>query len=100
MLISDCAGVVGRLQRCKKFWSTKLNPPLFVKGIIDRGYIIPFKSIPPSAFLKNNRSSLSHCDFVIEAINKLLVTGSIKEHNSPPHVVNPLTVSEGKKLRL
>ena len=27
-------------------------------------------------------------------------TCSIKEHNSPPHIVNPLTVSEGEKLRL
>ncbi len=100
MLNCSNSGVVGRLRKCKQFWFDNLNPPLFVIDILNKGYVIPFRSIPPSACLKNNRSSLNHPDFVIEAINKLLDVGSIKEHFTPPYVVNPLTVAEGKKLRL
>ncbi len=100
MLNSEFVGVVGRLNRCKQYWFDNFDPPVFVKDILNHGYVIPFKSLPPRAYLKNNRSSLNHPEFVCEAIEKLLVTGSITEHDSPPHVVNPLTVSEGKKLRL
>lgn len=100
MLNSESVGVVGRLRRCKQYWFDNFNPPTFVKGILNHGYVIPFKSLPPKAYLKNNKSSLNHPDFVVKAIKKLLETGSIKEHFSPPYVVNPLTVSEGKKLRL
>jgi hypothetical protein len=78
-MFDKSVGVVGRLRRCKQFWFHRLDPPLFVREILNQGYVIPFKSIPPTAFLKNNRSSLSHSDFVVEAINKLLLTGSIKE---------------------
>ena len=97
---SENVGVVGRLQRCKQYWFDTFNLSLFVKDILNHGYIIPFKNFPPRAHLNNNRSSLNHPDFVAEAINKLLVTGSIKEQVLPPYVVNPLTVSESNKLRL
>ena len=100
MLDSRFKGVVGRLHSCKQFWFDSLNSPLFVRGILSQGYVIPFISLPPPVILKNNRSSLSHPTFVADAIMKLLDTGSIVEHDVPPHVVNPLTVSEGKKLRL
>ena len=100
MLNTESNGVVGRLHRCKDYWIDNFNPPVFVSDILNKGYVIPFKVLPPPCHLKNNRSSLNHPDFVIEAISKLLSTGSVIEHNTPPYVVNPLTVSEGKKLRL
>ena len=55
---------------------------------------------PTTCFLKNNRSSLEHPHFVQQAITKLLKDGCIEECSSPPFCVNPLTVVDGKKLRL
>ena len=68
--------------------------------MIRRGYRLPFAEYPSQCFLKNNRSSLQHPDFVAEAISALLSNGCIVEHAVPPFCVNPLTVAEGKKLRL
>ena len=34
-----------------------------------------------------------HADFVLEAIQELLLSGSVVQVSSPPHVVNPLSVS-------
>ena len=68
--------------------------------VIDRGYVLPFKSIPPSAFLPNNKSSFKHHEFVKESILKFLKVRCIRECAEPPTVVNPLPIAEGKKLRL
>ena len=71
--------VRGRLKENSHFWKNKLKPALFVRGIIDNGYIIPFVTIPPSFY----------------------TTGSCtEEFNQKPYCCNPLTVDESKKLRL
>ncbi|CAH3157409.1 unnamed protein product [Pocillopora meandrina] len=68
--------------------------------MIGRGYRLPFAQYPSQCFLKNDRSALQHPEFVAEAITKLLNNGCIVEHVVPPFCMNPLTVAEGKKLRL
>ena len=45
-------------------------------------------------------SALRHPDFVAHVVSELLDNGCITEHSEPPFSVNPLTVAEGKKLRL
>ena len=45
------------------------------------------------AFFDNNHSAFMHTDFVLEAIQELLLSGSVVQVSSPPHVVNPLSVS-------
>ena len=94
------AGVEGRLFRARAFWLSKLSCPLFVKNIVTYGYALPLKRFPASAFLNNNQSALAHSSFVEEAIAKLLTNRCIKECDVAPRVVNPLSVAEGKKLRL
>ena len=64
------------------------------------GYTLPLKAFPATALSSNNRSALRNSDFVQDAIEKLLRNRCIVETVSPPRVVNPLSVSEGKKLRL
>ena len=49
---------------------------------------------------RNNASARKHPDFVVSAIEELLKDGRVKEVTEKPRVVNPLTVSEGKKLRM
>lgn len=34
-----------------------------------------------------------HADFVLKAIQELILSGSVVQVSSPPHVVNPLSVS-------
>ena len=70
-------------------------------SIITNGYRLPFmQSPPPPVFEKNNASSLRHKQFVEESIKQLQDSGCVKEVFQIPHCVNPLTVAEGKKLRL
>ena len=93
-------GVKGRLKSSFNFWVETLDASDFVLDMIRRGYRLPFAEYPSQCFLKNNRSALQHPGFVAEAITELLSNGCIVEHHVPPFCVNPLTVAEGKKLRL
>ena len=93
-------GVKGRLKSSLNFWVETLDASDFVLDMIRRGYRLPFAEYPSQCFLKNNRSALKHPGFVAEAITELLSNGCIVEHYVPPFCVNPLTVAEGKKLRL
>ena len=67
---------------------------------MNEGYSLPFAQLPPALFLRNNCSAFRNSEFVGAAILELLEQGLIIEVNSPPHCVNPLSVAEGKKLRL
>ena len=65
----------------------------FILRVFDKGYAIPFITFPHNAFFDNNHSALMHADFVLEAIHELILSGSVVQVSSPPHVVNPLSVS-------
>ena len=94
-------GVKGRIKKCYSFWSDTLQAPEFVLSTIAEGYRLPFQALyPPRCDLKNNRSALKHPEFVNQAILELLNNNSIVEQNRPPFCINPLSVAEGKKLRL
>ena len=95
-----CTGVKGRLKSSVSFWASTLDAPQFTLDTISHDYRIPFASYPAPCFLSNNLSALRHPDFVVHAISELLDNGCITEHSEPPFCVNPLTVAEGKKLRL
>lgn len=95
------SNVYDRLRQNIHFWKETLTCPRFVLDTVEFGYKIPFKhSKPTPCFLRNNKSALKHPEFVKSSILKLLSDGKIEEHSSPPFCVNPLTVAEGKKLRL
>lgn len=97
-MVEPC--VKGRLANAFEFWEKVLEAPSFVIDIITQGYSVPFSEFPPRCFLSNNRSALRNPQFVESAILELLEKQLINEHSFPPHCVNPLTVAEGKKLRL
>ena len=85
--------VKGRLRAHFSFWLHTLGANDFILRVIDKGYIIPFITVPQNAFFDNNHSALIHVDFVSEAIQKLILSGSVVQVSSPPQVVNPLSVS-------
>ena len=94
-----CVNVKGNLRRNFEFWK-HIGTPSFILNVIERGYLLPFVSFPEPAVFKNNRSSLSHAEFVEEAIQDLVESGRVVETNVPPRVVNPFSVSvqaNGKK---
>lgn len=91
--------VKGRLKKNISFWeSIHANKTVF--ETISHGYKIPFVETPVQAFFQNNKTALLHAEFVEKSINDLVDTGAVKECDSKPHVVSPLSVSinaKGKK---
>ena len=69
---SPSVNVRGNLRRNLDFW--KLYPQHY-----RRGYLLPFVSFPEPAVFKNNRSSLSHAQFVEEAIRDLVESGCVAQ---------------------
>ena len=99
-LSNSNVSVAGRLKYRLDYWFHVLKAGDFVVDIIRNGYMLPFHHIPDSCHLMNNKSAIKHTSFVEEAITKLLKDKCIEEVYSKPYCVNPVTVVEGKKLRL
>ena len=70
--------VAARLQSHTQFWRS-MGASQIILDVIDKGYRIPFHSIPPVSFSSNNKPALTHPDFVEEAIAELLITDRIFE---------------------
>jgi len=56
----------GNLRRNLEFWKC-IGTSKFIISVIERGYMLPFLSLPVPAVFRNNRSSLAHADFVEDA---------------------------------
>ena len=72
--------VKGILLRNLEFWK-RIGTPSFILNVIERGYLLRFVSFPEPAVFKNNRSSLSHAEFVEEAIQDFIESVRILETN-------------------
>ena len=97
---SKDSSVQGRIAAHKQWWFDNLQLSSFVSGVLFKDYCIPFVATPPSCCIKNNRSALSHGQFVANAIHELLLNRCIVEVPYKPYCCNPLSVVEGRKLRL
>ena len=69
---------------------------IYIRDVIVNGYKLPFKELPSSVFLNNNRSARENPEFVDSEIQSLLKLKCISEVSQTPYVVNPLTVAYGK----
>ena len=86
---------VGRLKAAHEKWKeTGVNK--YILSVIEEGYKLPFKTIPPSAHIKNNRSARETVSFVSKEIQSLQQKGVLSESEQKPTVVNPLTVAYNK----
>ena len=92
--------VQGRIAARKAWWFNNLQLSALVFGVLLNCYMIPFIALPPPCFLTNNRSALNNAEFVVKAINELLLNRCVKEVFSRPYCCNPLSVIVGRKLRL
>ncbi|XP_021341945.1 uncharacterized protein LOC110442586 [Mizuhopecten yessoensis] len=86
---------VGRLKGSIQYWEKKGTSEA-VLSIIESGYKLPFREIPPSVVLSNNKTARDNPDFVKAEIEKLLRLGCVTEVPLCPAVVNPLTVAFNK----
>ena len=88
-----CGNVKGNLRRNLPF-SKRNKTPNFILNVIERRYLFPFVGFPEPAVFKNNRSSLSHAQFV--------QSGRVVETKVPLRVANlfSLSVQGNEKKRL
>ena len=86
---------VGRLKNSIRKWE-EIGTSRYILNVIEKGYRLPLKTCPQSVYLKNNRSARENPGFVEEEISILLNKGVISEYDSPPWVINPLTVAYSK----
>ena len=67
--------IKGSLKRHISFWKT-IGTPRFILDVIERGYKLPFDTLPESVHLRNNKSAETHAAFVDEAICELVNSGA------------------------
>ena len=90
--------LVGSLKHHSDFWD-HLPVSNYIKKIVAHGYTIPLKWLPKPICLQNNVSSRNESTFVRQSIDKLVLKNAVMQVQTPPRVVNPLTVAikDGKK---
>ena len=97
---SDNSNLKSHLKQNIKFWSETLKANKAIVNVLKEGYKLPLYTVPKPAHFNNNKSAITHSDFVSEEIQDLLKTNRITEVNELPHVINPLSVTlqnSGKK---
>ena len=94
--LDKCMSPVGRLKSAVNKWKL-VDSNSYILTVITGGYGIPFKKLPLSVELKNNRSALNAPEFVKGEIDKLSKLGCISEvKRGDAYVINPLTVAENR----
>ncbi|XP_053391340.1 uncharacterized protein LOC128554120, partial [Mercenaria mercenaria] len=88
----EIASPVGRLKNNLAHWE-KTCKNEYILDVIAQGYKLPFKTMPSSVEIRNNKSALDNLEFVSSEIKNMLAKGCISEVQSAPEVVNPLTVA-------
>ena len=85
-----------RLKGAAHEWR-KVGTSSYILSVIEEGYKIPFKEMPPNQKCRNNRSARDNPEFVNKEIKILLAKGCISKVEYTPYVINPLTVAYNKK---
>ena len=92
-------GNIHRMQY-RSFWKDVLKPSKMVMDTIENGYSLPFMSIPPPSFEKNNKSARDGMPFVRQEVKRLEKLGCIERVVHRPRCVLPLSSVFSKKKRL
>lgn len=98
----SAVNVKGRLKENIAFWK-KVGACDWVLKVLERGYYLPFKSIPEKRVFKNQASTSENYEFVCTEIRKLVASSALVEVSLEDlTVVNPLGVVQNAngKLRL
>ena len=87
-------------QKYRSFWKEVLKPSKLVMDTIEQGYSLPFESVPPPSFEKNNRSAREDMSFVRQEVKRLEALGCIERVSNRPRCVLPLSSVFSKKKRV
>ena len=68
----------------------------YVLSVIENGYRIPFKHVPPSVVLSKNKSARDNVSIVYLEIQKLIEKDCVTQVIHIPFVVNHMTVAFNK----
>ena len=100
--LSTNVAVPGNIHKMqyRDFWKDVLKPSQLVMDTIEHGYSLPFKSIPPPSFERNNRSARDDMPFVRQEVQRLWKLGCIEKVTHRPRCVLPLSSVFSKKKRL
>ena len=90
---------VGRLKSHIDKWRS-VEGSAYIKDVVENGYKLPLKELPPAVNLTNNKSARNNSSFVTSEISNLLEKGVVSMVKEKPVVVNPLTVAYNKKGKL
>lgn len=61
------------------------------------GYVVPFESIPPCIYFKNNKSAKDiNIEFEDKSVSELLEIGCMQEVPFRPYVISPLSGAVNK----
>jgi hypothetical protein len=95
-LVSECRSTVGTLKTVvNKLKAAGINP--YIMSVMESGYGLPLKHVPPVCNIRNNRSALMSGEFVELEIEKILKLGCIDEvEKSVLHVINGISVAENR----
>uniref|UniRef100_A0A8W8HLE2 CCHC-type domain-containing protein n=1 Tax=Magallana gigas TaxID=29159 RepID=A0A8W8HLE2_MAGGI len=93
--IDENVSPVGRLRGHLTKW-VDIQADKYILDVIENGYKIPFKTIPTSVCLDNNKSARDNVKVVCSEIQKLIDKGCVTEVKNVPFVVNPLTLAFNK----
>ena len=87
-------------QKFRNFWLDMLKAPEFVLKTLEEGYKLPFHTLSPESFEKNNASARAYMTFVREEVRRLEALGLIKRVKHRPMCVLPLSSVFSKKKHL
>lgn len=86
---------VGKLKAAQGRWK-EAGANAYIMRVITEGYRIPFRQLPSSDYMKNNKTARENMNFVLEEVSNLMRKGCVSQVFDKPWVVNPLTVAFGK----
>ena len=101
-MVAPCPteNISGRLRKCLSVWRD-IGASRWVQDVLYFGYKLPFIQLPKPAVFENHTACNKHRSYVDKAIAELVVCGAAeKVENEAAHVISPLGVVEGRKLRL
>ena len=88
----DSLTVKGDVKKNLGFWRS-FSAPNFILATVEKGYKLPFGSLPLAVRLRINKSALLHADVVDQAVLELVNSDRVCRVRKQPFIVNPLSLS-------
>lgn len=85
-----------RIWTKREFWAVELCASSFVLSVIEKGYSLPFLSLPPRTWRRNSSVCVEYEDFVSQSIKELEKQGCVVEVKDRPWMVCGLSVDDSR----